>query len=34
VLAVVGMGITDRESRWLAKQLPLYYEGEREPFWS
>jgi hypothetical protein len=31
-LAVAGHAISDRDSRWLAKQLPLSYGGESKPF--
>ncbi len=30
-LAAAGLAISDRDSRWLAKQLPLSYEGEPKP---
>ena len=30
-LAAAGLAISDRDSRYLAKQMPLYYQGERKP---
>ena len=27
-LAAAGLAISDRDSRYLAKQMPLYYQGE------
>jgi len=32
-LAVAGHAISDRDSRWLVKQMPLWYEGEPRPVW-
>jgi hypothetical protein len=32
-LAVVGLAMSDRDSRWLVKQLSLSYEGEPGPVW-
>jgi hypothetical protein len=30
-LAAAGLAISDRDSRWLAKQLPLSYKGKPKP---
>jgi hypothetical protein len=30
-LAAAGLAISDRDSRWLVKQMPLYYQGEPKP---
>ena len=30
-LAAAGLAISDRDSRWLVKQMPLSYGGERKP---
>jgi hypothetical protein len=32
-LAAAGFTISERDSRWLVKQLPLSYEGEPSPVW-
>ena len=32
-LAAAGLAISDRDSRWLAKQLHLCYEGDARPAW-
>ena len=32
-MAEAGLAISDRDSRWLVKQMPLSYEGEPGPVW-